>query len=162
MRLFIALELDGTARGAVGCAADALSFFGKGSFCKRQSYHITLAFLGEQEDATAAKRAMDSISFLPFELSLGELGKFGDTYYVGVKRNDTLTRLWKELCAALKNEGFDIEARNFVPHVTVARRFKPSTEPTVFVPAASWLAKRMVLMQTLDRGEYAVLHAKAQ
>lgn len=160
MRLFIAIELSENAKRAVSSVANNLSLFGKGGFVKNGSYHITLAFLGEQNSAAEAVRAMDKLSFPSFTLTLRDLGHFGNTYFVSTEESKELKMLQSSLCDNLKAEGLTLEERKFTPHVTLARRFAPMTEPTVFVPDTSWIVERAVLMQTVGAGEYRILHEK--
>lgn len=160
MRLFTAIELSKNAKRAVSSVASNLSLFGKGSFVKSGSYHITLAFLGELSSATEAIRAMEALSFPSFTLTLRDLGHFGSTYFVSTEESKELKLLQKSLCDNLKAEGLTLEERKFTPHITLARRFTPITASAVFVPEASWTVERVVLMQTVGAGEYKILHEK--
>lgn len=160
MRLFIAVELEETVKNAVHSVANGLRLFGTGRFSKKDAYHITLAFLGEQAHADAAEKAVEETYFSAIELSLGDLGNFGDTLYVGIKEDGGLSALHKRLSAALESNGFSIEERTFIPHVTLVRRYSADVEPVIFVPDAHWEARRLVLMETVGEGEYRVLYAK--
>ena len=160
MRLFTAIELCENAKRAVSSVADNLSLFGKGSFVKSGSNHVTLAFLGEMPSAAEAIRAMEALSFPPFTLTLRDLGHFGSTYFVSTEESKELKLLQKSLCDNLRAEGLTLEELKFTPHITLARRFTPTTDPMIFVPDTSWTVERVVLMQTVGAGEYKILHEK--
>ena len=55
MRTFIALELPQTYCAETEALANQLSTTVQGRFLKQDTYHLTLAFLGEIDEATAQK-----------------------------------------------------------------------------------------------------------
>lgn len=160
MRLFVAIELDKNVKAAVKSVADGLSMFGKGSFCPKDSYHITLAFLGELETAAAAVAAMDAVELSALEAELADMGSFGSTYYVAVKKSPGLCRLQAALVKELKNRGIRTEEREFTPHITLARRFTGDMPPMVFVPECTFNVKGISLMETVGQGIYKTLYFK--
>jgi len=160
MRLFVAIKTDRTVNGAVKNTASSLKLFGKGTvYTDEELYHITLAFIGESNRVGDIKSVLDGIKSKPFDISLTQLGNFGDVYYVGVKPTPPLLLLQKEITKALSEKGFDIEKRSFKPHITVARRYRSDIPPVVFVPAASQRVKSVVLMQSVG-GVYKILYTK--
>ncbi len=129
MRLFIALELPEPVRDALaesarrlaeGCAA--------GRFVPPEQYHLTLAFLGEQPEAMAARasQVMDGCRRAPFPAAFGSFGAFpgrrGAVLWRGVEVPCDLEALQRDLARGLTGAGFGLEERPFRPHLTLARR----------------------------------------
>jgi len=52
------------------------------------------------------------------------MGKFGDTWWVGMQSNPALTGIYNHLVLHLKAAGFPIESRQFKPHLTLAREIR--------------------------------------
>lgn len=160
MRLFVAIKTNPAVNAAVKAAADGLSLFGSGSFCKADMYHITLAFIGETDRAEAIKAALAGIKDArPFEVCTGNLGSFGNTYFVSADGRRQLLHLQGEVCAALLTAGIKTEERAFKPHITVARRFSPRFSPAVFVPSAEMTVREIHLMESKD-GAYRTVFTK--
>jgi 2'-5' RNA ligase len=93
----------------------------------RESFHITLRFIGDIEEGLAREIAyeLDGVPFRPFSLRLKGIDVFGgnrpNTLYAGVEECPELRRLQsshERMCQAL---GLEAEPRKFVPHVTLAR-----------------------------------------
>lgn len=93
----------------------------------RDSYHITLRFMGDIAEGLAREISyeLDSVEAKPFELQLSGCGVFGGnkphTLFAGVVESAGLRRLQsihERICQAL---GMPPEPRKFAPHVTLAR-----------------------------------------
>jgi 2'-5' RNA ligase len=93
----------------------------------RESFHITLRFIGDIGDGLAREIAygLDGVEARPFSLRLKGIDAFGGnkphTLYAGVEESADLRRLQsihERLCQVL---GLDAEPRKFTPHVTLAR-----------------------------------------
>lgn len=93
----------------------------------RDSFHITLRFIGDIDDSLAREIAfaLDAVEARPFALRLKGVGVFGGnkphTLYAGVEENAELRRLQsihERICQVL---GLEAEGRKFTPHVTLAR-----------------------------------------
>ena len=100
----------------------------------RESYHITLRFIGDIEDGLAREIAqeLDRVEAAPFTLRLSGAGIFGGVkphaLYAGVEENAELRRLQaaqERLCQTL---GLPPEPRKFMPHVTLARLRNPDLQ----------------------------------
>ena len=98
----------------------------------RDSFHITLRFIGDIDDGLAREIAyeLDGVTARPFSLKLKGIDVFGGnkphTLYAGVEANDELRRLQsihERICQVL---GLDAESRKFTPHVTLARLRDPN------------------------------------
>lgn len=156
MRLFVAIKTNRAVNAAVKNAAGSLSLFGNGSFCGEDSYHITLAFIGESDKEKDIALSLRKINHRVFEITTDEIGCFGNTYYVGIKPSAALRSLQKEVISALDSVGIVTEKRDFTPHITVARHLKADIQPFVFVPAASMKVSEIVLMESKN-GTYVPL-----
>lgn len=94
---------------------------------ERENYHITLRFIGDVDGATAERfaEALGGIKSAPFELTLDGLGSFGRgrprAVWAGIAPNAALDSLARAHEKAALAAGFEPEARNFHPHVTLAR-----------------------------------------
>lgn len=73
----------------------------------------------------AIEKAMEKVSIEPFTLSLSGLGNFRrrgrDLYWIGVDKCTELTSLYKQLSKELTAFGFEIETREYKPHLTIGR-----------------------------------------
>lgn len=92
--------------------------------------HLTLAFLGEvpPEKAGSAGRCLEVLSgFGTFEVVPGEAGFFPSpdkprVFWMGFAAGaERLSEAAERLAASLRGEGFVLEERSFVPHLTLAR-----------------------------------------
>ena len=123
MRLFIAIRFtDEVKKALLGTMHDLKQKGIKGSYTAGDNLHLTLAFIGETREKDEVKRAMDRISFSPFKLAVRETGTFGDILWAGVKGNQGLKSLAKEVRAQLDASGISYDQKDFVPHITLVRR----------------------------------------
>ncbi len=122
-RLFVALSIPDAIR-------DALSTLQNGVDGARwrppENFHITLAFIGEA-DRHRFNDAIDALSQInapAFDLTLAGTGSFGErkprAVWAGVKSEASLAHLQSKVETGLRRAGFDLEARKFTPHVTLA------------------------------------------
>ena len=101
---------------------------------ERESFHITLRFVGDIEEGLARDLAHElrGIEAAPFPLSLSGCGVFGaakpHALFIGVEESEALRRLQsrhERLCQAL---GLAPDGRKFAPHVTLARLKNPNLQ----------------------------------
>lgn len=116
----VAMDLDMMRGGIMG-----------GRWIDRESFHITLRFIGDIDDGLAREIAyeLDGVEARPFKLRLKGIDVFGGnkphTLYAGIEENAELRRLQsihERICQVL---GLNAEARKFTPHVTLARLKEP-------------------------------------
>ena len=96
---------------------------GRVSWSKRDNLHMTLAFIGEREEADSAVRALETVRFSPFRIRTGRLMKFGDTLTLGIRDGGECVRLAMAVRSALDGAGIPFDKKPPVPHITLARRF---------------------------------------
>lgn len=133
LRLFVAIELPGEVREALGRLQHELQRQGleKLRWVRPESIHLTLKFLGETpaEKVPALQAALGgAASIVPIhEVKLGSVGTFprgpqGGVLWVGINGDTgTLELLYREVEKALTRRGFPREGRSFRPHLTLAR-----------------------------------------
>lgn len=130
MRAFIALEPPEEFVEDIAALARVLSAAVEGRFVPRQNYHVTLAFLGDVDEAHArdAMDAMDEacarVSTVPLcPDGLGKFGRASDaTLWLGLTPDPELTNLATRLREALRVRGIPFDEKSFLPHITLARR----------------------------------------
>lgn len=108
---------------------------------KRESLHVTLAFLGDVlerdvQDVKDALQASCSLMQTPVRLEPERIGHFGSAddalLWLGLKKDRSLLRLARLLRIELKMRSIPFDEKEFVPHVTLARRAKlPAAIPSV-------------------------------
>lgn len=128
MRLFIAINFNADTRSRLLSLRNELrSNSPHGRFVSSENLHLTLAFLGEcdAEQTTAAKTALNMLTFELFPISINRVGSFkrncGDIWWVGVQSSPELIKLQGELTKRLRETGFTLEKRKFSPHITLGR-----------------------------------------
>lgn len=115
-----AFELDLMKGGIVGAR-----------WIDRESYHITLRFIGDIEEGLAREIAyeLDGVEVPSFKLRLREVNVFGGnkphTLYIGVEESMELRRLQSSHERICQTLGLPPESRKFTPHVTLARLRDP-------------------------------------
>ncbi|MDE2383938.1 MAG: RNA 2',3'-cyclic phosphodiesterase [Alphaproteobacteria bacterium] len=128
MRLFTGLELP------ADISLD-LNFMQGGiagaRWIDRESFHITLRFIGDIDDATGrdVALALDEADIHPFSLSLKGIDVFGGNkphaIIARVEENGELNRLQLAHERICQSHGLAPEGRKFIPHVTLARLRDP-------------------------------------
>ena len=148
MRLFIAIELDDSIKKSLTGAMHDLKKSGvRGSYTASNNLHLTLAFIGEVEDALEIKTALQSVSFKPFKLSLSDFGNFGDILWIGVKGNQGLSQAAKGVREALDQAGISYDRKKFAPHITLVRKVAGSWK-AVKPPKGEMMVKKISLMKS--------------
>lgn len=135
-RTFVAIELGEAARAYLRAAIERLRLvIPSARWVDPAGLHLTLAFLGELDDARLAEVAPAVIEAAagaePFTLTIGTLGTFGGpgaprVIWAGVGGAlRPLGEIHQRLRAALAQRGFAPEARPYSPHLTLARIAAP-------------------------------------
>lgn len=147
MRLFFAITLPERWKSTLFSASRLLrDNSSRGTFTRRNNFHLTLAFLGELPDPAPVCAAMAQVNGAPFSLRLAQPGRFrrkeGDIWWAGVELSPQLNALHSALCTALDGMGLpggDAD-HPFHPHLTLGRRvllredFRPETLAAALPP----------------------------
>lgn len=132
MRLFVGLELDPPVRAAIAASAQEAARRMPGNFYEPDLYHITLAFLGEIDPARLPmlKNTLSKAHFTPFPVKTGALDSFEKgILYCGIAWPcEKLHALQEEICRVLCQDGWTFDAREYVPHITLARKARGNTD----------------------------------
>ncbi len=140
MRLFVALDLPWEIKQSLSQFSFNLS---GARWVPPQNFHLTLRFIGEATrlEAEEIDFALAALRCRGFTFTLSGLGWFekagrASSLWVGVERNEALTRLQSKVETALHRIGLTPDKRRFIPHVTLARMDVPVTpQLTSFVQA---------------------------
>ena len=171
MRLFIAINFPDKIKKAVAELRDHLKKSAlRGNFTFDENLHLTLVFLGEcnVQQTEAIKAVMNNTIFSKFTLALDNTGYFkrdvGNTWWIGLKENKSLSDLQANLTEHLMQKGFILENRKYTPHVTIGREVKM---PAGFVKPEIQQDKFDVTSIELMKSEringklvYTLLHSK--
>lgn len=158
-RLFIALQIpdDVAGRLAQVMATEADGW----RWVRRESLHLTLVFLGNVDEQTVdtVSNAMHraAANAAPMELSIRGLGAFPNqghakVLWAGVEGQlDVLHSLHERLERELREAGFRLEERAYLPHVTLARSRAPRRMPTHLDAQqafGAWTAGEVILLES--------------
>lgn len=150
MRLFVAIYPDAATRAWLAEVQrrlrKELPRFGRElRWISPEDIHVTLAFLGEEQEDDAISKALETCSYAPIELTVGGLGVFPtprrpSVLWTGVvDSTGALSQLQAEITATLASF-VEPERRPFEPHLTLAR-IKPWRHSRVGEAIASLAAK---------------------
>jgi len=150
LRLFAAIRFTEPFRDAVlDCQHCLKQGAASGNFTRPENLHMTLAFIGEVKDPAPALRAVKSVSFAPFSLTLTEGGTFGGSlYWLGAESGGRAETLASSLRSALKREGVPFDTKPFQSHITLGREVMLSAPVRMKVPAASMTVSHISLMKS--------------
>ena len=124
MRLFLALDLPDTEREALAAVQGDLTV---GRKMDPDTFHLTLAFLGEQDEATAGELDLELQALVApgFELTLSGLDTFGGStpavLFAGMAEAGPVTDLHQAVRRRVRAAGIELSRERFRPHVTLAR-----------------------------------------
>jgi len=177
LRLFVAIELPGEVREALGRLQHELQRRGieRLRWVRPEGIHLTLKFLGAtpSDRLPAIEEALASAveDATQHELELGEPGTFGGSrprvVWVDLRGDlDAVRALQERVEAALNSLGYEREARGWSPHLTLARvrpeaarevaRALPAALDGVRVPAGVIPMREVSLMRSTLRPSGAV------
>ena len=164
VRTFVALELPPLFEDEVAALARQLCDVVDGRFMRRETYHVTLAFLGELDEAGVrdAMAALDEAcaGHAPVELAPDGLGTFGRprdaTFWLGLRQAPGLMELAAGVREALDARGVAFDRKAFRPHITLARRARlpQGALPPLVMPTPA-PARRATLFKSVFSSEGA-------
>lgn len=125
LRLFVGIALPPEQKLALSLLANGLP---GARWVDAGNYHLTLRFIGEVDEGTAADidAGLAPIESPSFDLSLVGVGHFGARMlWAGVERSPPLVHLQGKVEAALIRLGLEPKSRRYTPHVSLARLRDP-------------------------------------
>lgn len=165
IRAFLALPLPETIRHSLSVVQHRLRLPRP---VEAASLHLTLVFLGRQPEPVLEDLhvALEALALPAPRLGLDGLGTFGggrpEQVHVRIAADARLGTLQAKASRAAREAGIAVEARKFVPHVTLGR-FRPGEMPAEAlaraieavepVTSGPWLADEMVLYRSTLRPE---------
>ena len=154
MRLFFAIWPDAAARERLAALGQEVAQLARGKPVPSANLHLTLAFLGEIEEARAAllpKIAAD-IEASAFRLRFDRVGSFpkARVAWAGCATPPAdLVHLQAALAKELAGAGFALDERPYAPHLTLARKTTVRLPPAAIEPV-EW-----------EAGEFALVASRA-
>lgn len=158
MRLFIACELPEELTEALATTSAELRECVRGRYCAPDTFHVTLAFLGEVPATRVEEIAQlmeGALAGTPaFTATLAELGHFGKsadaTLWQGFADPSPFRRLSTAVRGALASADVPFESQTFRPHVTLMRRANLARAGQLPVPCVErGLVSRVTLFSSV-------------
>lgn len=150
MRVFFALWPGAATAAALHARARALRTACGGRVMRRDTIHLTLAFLGDVAISRldALETVAQAVRGERFVLELDRIGNWHGNriLWAGCAQVPAaLPAVAEELGAGLRAAGFELEARAFNPHVTLVRNALRSPQDTT-APPLRWPVASFVLV----------------
>jgi len=128
----------------------------RGSYVRRENLHLTLVFVGEsdrlEDISRICREAMRKDMLSPVWLRLKGIGKFkssdGDIIWLGVDDSPALSWYVSRLEDKLISEGFDIQKREFFPHITLVRRVKGFKILKMVIPPVEMKVSKISILRS--------------
>ena len=131
IRSFIALPIHRDTANKLGDMAAKMSYQDKSGAIRwvdQENYHITLAFLGEQQQAdleTLADQLDYNIRQIEFEAVLSHLSPFPESrpklVAAMMEKSNDIKCLHQQVNASVKSIDMTVDKRKFIPHITLGR-----------------------------------------
>lgn len=137
MRTFVALDLEPEIRNRIADFMKQIQGLAPSArWVSTESLHVTLKFIGEKPNGAVSQiaAALSSVKVEPFQLRFAGTGFFptpnaARVFWIGIKADERLADLAKEIDGALAKIGIAKEERVFSPHLTLARASGGSGAP---------------------------------
>lgn len=162
IRSFIAMPIPKDTANELGDLAAKMSYQDKSNAVRwvdQENYHITLAFLGEQEE-TSLERLVESLDQhlkqSEFLVALNHLSPFPQSkpklVAAMVDKSDGLLELHQQSLSAVRTEGLVADKRKFNPHITLGRFRHSRNQYSGAIPALAsieFVAEELVLYESI-------------
>ena len=163
-RLFFALWPGDEVRAQITADAGRTIEDSSGPIVPAINYHITLAFLGSVSASSLPDivAALRNVRFLPCEITLDHTGYWPRSRIVWLAPSDyplVLSALVDDLWNKLADLGFQVEARQYRPHVSLCRNVSGGLATRLKTPVV-WPVSSFVLAESNPSAEgpvYTVL-----
>ena len=155
-RLFFALWPDDATRKAITAVVKQAAQYHQGKLIRTDNLHLTLAFLGNVDEAQrdCVEAVAESISMTAFSLCLEHLGVFQreKVLWLGIKEQpDALVQLAESLGVGARACGIQLDGKGFTPHVSLMRKVNQLHE--FEVESIHWDVNQFCLVQSISHEE---------
>lgn len=101
-----------------------------GNFTNINNIHLTLCFIGEikEENVSAIKEMISQIDISELNIEVSSIKVFKSFLILKVDKNDRLLGIQKKISDELIKQGFNIDRKEFFPHITIVREVKNVNE----------------------------------
>ena len=155
-RVFFALWPEPELSGQLGEIADNMAARFGGRATRRETVHLTLAFLAKVPEARLPEliALARQIRGEAFALTLDRLGYWPRQHLLWAACEEVpaaLKHLAENLRAALRAAGFAVDAahgRNFIPHLTLVRKLSRPPDALPEIAPLAWPCSRFVLVRS--------------
>jgi 2'-5' RNA ligase len=159
MRLFIAVNFDDRVKEELFTLQQKIREHAiKGNFSREENFHLTLAFLGETEQALVSdiEDVITQIRIPPFEMVFSRLGCFTharkELWWIGIDEKDAgdtrVKWLRQELADRLLERNIPFDNRSFNAHITLGREIRLHSPVDRQIEAVSIPVRRISLMKS--------------
>ena len=131
----------------------------RGNYTNSENLHLTLAFIGDYPDPNYVLDVLDTVSFRPFKLRLEGFGCFGDLWWTGLGKSDSLQALAKQIRHTLSDADIPFDRKKFSPHITLIRRASFVIRPQIIVPSTEMSVRHFGLFRS-DRGKNGMIYTE--
>lgn len=155
-RLFFALWPDDKTRKIIAKLVQRVIPHHQGKPIRTDNLHLTLAFLGNVNNAQrdCVEAVAESLSITPFSLCLDHLGVFSSAkvLWLGIKEQpDALTQLANNLANGARDCEIKLDEKAFKPHVSLIRKTNQLHE--LEVEPIYWNINQFCLVQSIPHRE---------
>ncbi|MCR5343337.1 MAG: RNA 2',3'-cyclic phosphodiesterase [Butyrivibrio sp.] len=163
MRLFIAIILDENMTDALIEMQDDLMRSGiKGHFTRPENLHMTLAFIGENDEPEKIEEIMRVVPLRSFSIKVSGTRRFKDMVFANVLDNPDLHDYVKRLRRALSDNDIDFDRKKFMSHITLVRRASGNREFPIQTDAEieeTMRVKGISLMKS-EQGKHGMIYTE--
>ena len=101
-----------------------------GNFTNINNIHLTLCFIGEikEENVSAIKEMISQLDISELNIEVSSIEVFKSYLILKVDKNDRLLGIQKKISDELIKQGFNIDRKEFFPHITIVREVKNVNE----------------------------------
>ena len=162
MRLFIAIQLDPQMKEYLSSVQDQFRDRNiRGNYTPEENFHLTLAFIGEYPRPEDVLDVISEVEFDPFEITLDQVGCFGDLWWIGFQENPVLAQLVRRLRYGLTQAGIPFDKKRFKAHITLLRRadYAKGHIGTITSKPVSMKVDRISLMRS-TQGKHGMIYTE--
>lgn len=123
-----------------------------GHIQSKNNLHLTLVFIGETNKPKEISDILNNMNEKQFDIFVKGIKYFNQRgkrlYYLDIEKNNNLIKIYNYLFNELSLKGFDIEEREYKPHITLAREVELSENVNIENLNYTYKIKRISLMES--------------